>query len=166
MKTLICAALLTSLPVILHAQLLNGDEQFPVLNQIRWDMTRETILHLCASEKLKIGGNDTTITFEAKLLGVEAKTFVRFKSKAERPWGIDVKFKELSEKLVDTLASHITRITGELPRKAAKEKNLILMTMRMEIAAWKTKTDRISLMVGRQNKSIFDINLSLMPVSQ
>lgn len=166
MRIAICAALLVSLPTILQAQVLGGDERFPVLNQIRWDMSREKILHLCASEKLNTSGNDTTVTFEAKFLGVEAKTYVRFKGKAERPWGIDVKFNELSEKLVDTLVNHFTRITGETPRKAAKEKNLVLMTMRMELAAWKTKTDKIRLIVGRRDKSIFDINLSLEPASR
>jgi len=128
-------------------------------------MNKEYLISLCAAAKVNVGGNDTTVTFESRFLGSEAKIFVRFKNKAEKPWGIDVKFKEATEKLLDTLVNHFTRTTGESPRTAAKEKNLVLITMRMEIALWKTKTENIRLLVGRQGKSIFDINLSLGPAS-
>jgi hypothetical protein len=42
----------------------------------------------------------------------------------------------------------------------------LLITLRMEVAAWKSKTERITLVVGKKNKSIFDINLSIAPLAQ
>jgi hypothetical protein len=164
MRKVICAVLLTTLPAIPHAQELKDDDQLKPLNQIRWNMSKEEVLQICNANKLRIGGSDTTVTFDAVFFGVDAKAFVRFKNKAEKPWGIDVKFKELSEKLLDTIVNHFTRITGKPPVRAEKEKSLLLVTMRMEIAAWKTNADKIMLMVGRQNKSIFDINLSFQPI--
>ena len=165
MRMAICAALLIALPTILHAQVLEGDEQFPLLNQLRWDMSREKVLNICAANKANTGGNDTTVMFDARFFGAEAKTIVRFKSKPERLRGIEVKFKDLTEKLLETLVSHFTRTAGESPLKAEKEKSLLLITLRIEITAWKTKTEKIRLMVGRQNKSIIDISLSIEPAS-
>jgi hypothetical protein len=164
MKIAICAAFITVFSATLHAQVLNGDVRFPLLNQIRWDMSREKVLSLCTANRINVGENDTTVSFDMKVFDVEAKTLVRFKNKAEKPWLIEVKFKELTDKLVDTLVNHFTRTTGESPLRAAKEKSLLLITMRMEVAAWKTKTEKIRLLVGRQGKSIFDINLSFDPV--
>jgi hypothetical protein len=152
------------MPTILDAQVLNGDEQFPVVNQIRWDMSRDAIIKVCAANNLSTSENDTMLTFDAKFFGAEAKSVVRFKNRAQQPWGINVKFKELTEKLLESLVDHFTRTTGESPLKAEKEKNLLLITMRMEITAWKTKTEKITIMVGRRNKAIFDINLSITPI--
>jgi hypothetical protein len=164
MKIALYVVLITTLPTILQAQVLNGDERFPVVNQIRWDMSKEGILKVCSANKVTVGGNDTIVSFEVRALDAKAKAYVRFKNKAERPWVIEVKFNELTEKIVDTLINHFTRTTGESPRRAAKEKSLLLFTMRMELAVWKTKLEHIRLMVGKQGKSIFDINLSIAPV--
>jgi len=160
------SVLVVMLPALLRAQVLNGDEQFPLLNQIRWDMSRQTILNLCAAHGTNGRGNDMAVTFDARFFGADANAFVRFKNGAERPQLIDVKFKELTEKLLDTLVSHFTRVLGESPIRAEKEKSLLLITLRMEVAAWKTKTERITLVVGKKNKSIFDINLSIAPLAQ
>lgn len=166
MRVIICAAFFALLPTTLRAQVLDGDERFPLLNQIRWDMNKERVLNICAVNKVSAGETDTTVTFDMKVLDFGAKTFVRFKDKTEKPWVIEVKFKELTEKLVDTLVYHFTRTTGESPLRAAKEKSLLLITMRMELAAWKTKAEKIRLMVGRRGDSIFAITLSLEPVSR
>ena len=163
MRIIIYAALITALPTILHAQILNGDDRFPLFHQIRWDMNKERVLHVCAANNVNAIETDTTVTFDMRVFDVEAKAFVRFKDKTEKPWVIEVKFKELTEKLVDTLVNHFTRTTGESPLRAAKEKSLILITMRMELVAWKTKMDKIRLIIGRRGDSIFAINLSLGP---
>ena len=165
MKTAISAVLIAVLSTALRAQVLNGDDRFPFLNEIRWDMNKESLLRVCAANKLNVSRSDTMIAFNVKAFGVEARAFVRFKSKADKPWVIEVKFKELTEKLVDTLVKHFTLTTGESPLRASKEKNLILVTMRMEFAVWKTKSEHIRLVVGKQGKSIFDINLSIQPTT-
>ena len=164
MKTAISAVLMAVLSTALQAQVLDGDERFPFLNEIRWDMNREALLRVCAAKKVNVSRNDTMIAFNVKALDVEARAFVRFKEKADKPWGIEVKFNELTENLVDTLVNHFTLTTKESPLRASKEKNLILVTMRMEFAVWKTKSEHIRLVVGKQGKSIFDINLSIQPV--
>lgn len=166
MRIAIYAAFIAVIPTILQAQLLNGDVRFPLLNQIRWDMSKEKVVNVCFANKANIGGNDTLITFEAKYFGVDAKTFIRFNNKAQRPSGIEVKFKELSEKLLDTLVSHFTRTTGESPVRAEKEKSLLLITVRIEVAMWKTGTEKIRLVIGRRNMSIFDLNLSFDPATR
>lgn len=166
MRMAICMAFIMALPTILHAQVLKGDDQFALLNQMRWDMSKEEVLRVCNANKTKIGGNDSTVTFDAVFFGLEAKTIARFKNKAERLEKIEVRFKEQTEKLLETLVSHFTLTTGESPVRAEKEKSLLLITMRMEIAGWKTKAEKILLMVGRRNNSIFDIYLSIAPISR
>jgi len=166
MKKIVCMALLAALPTLLHAQVLKGDDQFSFLNQLRWDMSKEEVLRVCNANKTKIGGSDTTVTLDATLIGAEAKVIMRFKNKGERLEKIEVRFKEQTETLLETVVSHFTRTTGESPVRAEKEKSLLLITMRMEIAGWKTKAEKVILMVGRRNSSIFDMYLSIAPISR
>ncbi len=166
MRIRLCTSLVMVTVMAIQAQVLNGDQRFPVLNQIQWGMNKEMVLSLCAANNVKVGGNDSTITFDADFFGIPSKAVVRFKDNAKRLQWLEVKFKEHPVHLPDTLASHFTRTLGGEPGRTEKEKSALLITLRMEIAVWKTTKGSVTLLVAKQNKSIFDVSLTIRPTTQ
>ena len=163
MKTGICTALSLVLPVLMQAQILDGDPRFPLVSQIRWDMNRTNIVSLCTAGKVSVGGNDSTVTFDTSVLGVPATAMVRLMKESDRPRQVEIRFKEWPESLPDSLVTHFTRATGRPPARVEKEKSVLLFTIRMEVAVWKTPREKINLIVAKRNGSTYDVYLSILP---
>jgi len=166
MEIRLYALLVTVTTVAIQAQVLNGDQRFPVLNQIQWGMSKENVLDLCAANNIKPGGNDSTITFDADFFETPAKAVVRFRDNAKKLQWLEVKFKEHPKHLLDTLVSHFTRTLGGEPARTEKEKSALLFTLRMEVAMWKTAKESVTLLVAKQNDSIFDVCLTIRPMTR
>lgn len=164
MKTGVYTLLALVLSVVTEAQVLDGDQQFPVLNKMRWDMSRENILALCAASRITTSGNDSTITFDSEFFSAPAKVIARFREGQRRPWTIEVKFQDPKEHIPDTLVNYFTRKVGKPPANAEQKKSALLFTLRVGLSMWKTATERITLLVGRRNNSVFEVTLGIRPV--
>lgn len=163
MNISVSAFLAIALSVTAQAQVLDGDQRFPVLNTIQWDMSRKDIHNLCAAHNIITAGNDSTLTFDSNFFSTPAKVVVRFTKNSRGPWTIEVKFLKRSEHLADTLSGYFTRKLKMAPAKANQEKSALLFTLRMEVSVWKTAKERITLLLAKRDGSVFDISLAVSP---
>ena len=163
MKILSLIVMVTLLPVFAQSQLLSGDRSFPLLREVLWGMSKAEVMASCTSNKPGTAPSDSLIVFDASFFGAPAKVFMWLTGSTRRLGKIDVKFIEPGQSLQDTLTYHLTRITGASPMKIEKEKSVLLFTLRMEVAVWKAKTERIILTAAKKGKSVFDVHFSLEP---
>lgn len=150
-------------PAVVQAQILNGCLRLPILQELRWGMSRAEVIAICAAHNISVQGVDSIATLDAVLFAVPTKVSMLLKGKTKRLGQVDVKFTDHNQALADTLVRQLTALIGDSPVKVEKEKNVLLFTLRMEIAMWQTKTERLALVVGKKGSSIFEIKLIIMP---
>jgi hypothetical protein len=148
-----------------RSQLLAGDEQFPIVNQIRWDMNASDIRNLCENQSTSIYETDSTLVFRMKCFGVFARTKVQFNRSSHIPLMVDIGFEESTEPLRDTLINHFTATTGKRPLVTTKEKNMILFTFKIELSSWKNDTDTFSVMTMGRGNSLLGLSVLISPTS-
>jgi hypothetical protein len=162
MKRILMVLFVTTSSVA-QEQVLSGDQQFPLLRELRWGMTRAEVVAACAARGVSVSEDDSSITLDAALFGEPTKTTMRLKGTTKRLGQVDIRFIDRSQALADTLTRRLTRFTGDSPMKVEKEKSVLLFTLRMEISVWETKTERLTLVVGKKGSSIFEIKLLVLP---
>ena len=94
------------------------------------------------------------------------RTEIQFDQEQKRLKLVQAKFKEPTRALEDTLLRHLTKTYGADPYRTAKEKSLLIVTVRMEMAIWKSSTEVVNLITAMRGDSIFDVSLVLFPPSK
>jgi hypothetical protein len=159
-------AVLIGLTSTASSQILNHDEDFPVLNEMRWDMSLSEARSLCEARHVLRGSSDSSVTFEMSYLGFPASAELTFDHGSGTMSHIQVKFKEPTKTIEDTLVNHFTRTCGREPVRQVKEKSLLIITIRMEAAVWKLPSAVVELVTAKRNDSIFDLHLVLLPLAK
>jgi len=148
---------------ITGAQILNRDTSFPVLNEMRWEMSLNEARSLCESHHVLENSTDSTINFGVNYFGFSARTEIVFDRSSMTMARIQVKFNDAAKAIEDSLVNHFTLTTGSAPYRQVKEKSLLIMTIRMEIAAWKLPTEIVNLITAKRNDTLFELHLGILP---
>ena len=126
-------------------------------------MSSKEVRSLCETRNVLESVTDSTVIFGLSYFGFPARIQISFDRKSATMTGIEVKFKEPTKVIEDTLVNHFTRVTGNVPFRQAKEKSVLIITIKMEVAAWKFPTEAVSLIGAKRNDVMFDLHLSLLP---
>ncbi len=148
-------------PVLAVAQILGGDQNFPVLNEIRWEMSASEIQSLCNSKWSATSSTDSTMVYNASFFGAATRTKIQFDHNSRKPRMIDIGFEQPTSAMRDTLVSYFTLTTGKPPVITTKEKSAIIFTIKFEIAAWKTGKETVGVMTAMRGTSIVGLSLVL-----
>lgn len=163
-QQLVCGLLvMLGVAPIARGQLLNGDANFPILNEIRWESKMSEVRSLCKSRHAAQSSTDSTIIISGSMLGFMARTEMQFDEGSKTLKSVQAKFNEPTKTLVDSLTRHFTRIFGRDPLRTVKEKSVIIMTIRMEIATWRSSRGLVNLVTAMRNDALFNASLTLIP---
>jgi hypothetical protein len=146
-----------------RGQLLDGDPNFPILNEIRWDSGMKEVRNLCETRHVIQNSTDSAMIISAPMLGFAARTEVQFDRELKTIKLIQVKFEESTKSLVDSVTSYFTRTLGRQPILTVKEKSLLIVTVRMELASWRSPTGVVSLVTAKRGDSLFNASLMMGP---
>jgi hypothetical protein len=146
-----------------RAQLLNGDANFPILNEIRWESKMNEVRSLCERRHAVESSTDSAIIISAPMLGFKVRTEMQFDQGSKTLKTVQAKFNEPTKTLVDSLTSHFTRIFGRAPIRTVKEKSVIIMTIRMEMAVWRSSAGLVNLVTATRGDAPFSASLLLHP---
>jgi hypothetical protein len=144
-------------------QLIRGDENFPVINELRWGETMSEVRILCEGRQPGVSSTDSVIILQLPVLGFAARTELQFDQKTKSLKQIQAKFKEPSKALADSITSYLIRILGRGPVRTVKEKSLLIFTVRLEMATWNSPTGLVNLVTATKGESLFDASLVFFP---
>lgn len=142
-----------------RGQLLNGDANFPVLHEIQWTSGMKDVRFLCESRHIVQSSTDSSMIINSPMLGFAALTEIQFAGDLKTIKLIQVKFNEATTALVDSITSHFIRIMGHQPIRTVKEKSLLIFTIRMEVASWKSRTGIVNLFASKRGESLFSASI-------
>jgi len=142
-----------------RGQLLNGDTNFPILHEIQWKSSMMEVRGLCEAGNIAQTTTDSTMILIAPMLGFPARTEVQFDRELKTIKLIQVKFDEATTTLIDSVTNHFIRTMGHKPILTVKEKSLIIVTVRLEVSSWKSRTGVVSLFAGKRGDSLFSASL-------
>jgi len=151
------------IPIPTASQLLGGDPDFPVLNEIRWEMNASEIQGLCKDRWKLTRSTDTTIAYSVSFFGSASRVKIQIDVKSRKPRLIDIGFEEATMAMRDTLVYHFTRMAGKPPVITTKEKSAIIFTIKLETAFWKTSNETTAVMTGLRGSSVIAVSLILTP---
>jgi len=155
--------LLLGVATTARAQLLNGDVNFPILNEIRWESKMNEVRTICERRHAAESSTDSAIVISVPMLGFKARTEMKFDQGLKTLKSVQVKYHDCTKILVDSLTSHFTRIFGRGPIRTVKEKSFIVITLRIEMAMWRSSMGLVSLVTAMRDDSLFDASLVLYP---
>jgi hypothetical protein len=138
---------------------LNGDSKFSALDGVGWRKPMSETRSLYEENQKLLATTDSSLTLNTEFFGVAASTEVRFQDKHEGPAFIRIKFNEPTKALVDTICNHFTQFTRTTPATTATEKKLFMISLRIEIAKWKTEKESIVLTTAFRDGVIGDVGL-------
>jgi hypothetical protein len=163
-QQLVCGLLIMlGVTTTARAQLLNGDANFPILNEIRWESKTNEVRSLCERQHAVESSTDSAIIISAPMLGFMARTEMKFDQGSRTLKTVEANFNEPTKTLVDSLTSHFTRIFGRAPIRTVKEKSVIIMTLRMEMAVWRSSAGLVNLVTATRSDDPFSVRLLLRP---
>jgi hypothetical protein len=152
-------------PILVVAQMLNRDPNFPVLNEIRWDMRTNEIESLCGNRWKETSSTDSSMVYSSSFFGAATKTVIQIDPKSKQPRMINICFEEATDAMRDTLLNYFTLITGKSPVITTKEKSAIVFTLKLEMALWKLAKETVGVMTAMRGSSIVALSLILTPMS-
>jgi hypothetical protein len=155
----------TSFPTPASSQVLGGDPDFPVLNEIRWEMSASDIQGLCKNRWRQTMNTDSTMVYNASFLGIASRVKIQIDMTSKKPRMIDIGFEDATVATRDTLVNHFTRMAGKAPVVTTKEKSAIIFTIKFEMALWKSGSETIGVMTGMRGSSVIAVSLILTPTS-
>lgn len=160
----ICSLIaLLSIATVAKGQLLNGDKNFPVINELRWELTMNEVRGLCERHHVALTATDSAIVVNLPVLGFASRTELQFDQHLKTLKLVQAKFNEPTKALADSITSFLTRMLGRGPARTVKEKSLLIITIRMEMALWKSSTGIVNLVTAMRGESFFDASLVLFP---
>jgi len=163
-KPVLCSLLLASSVPAVQSQVLSSDPQFSVLHGVRWGMSMGEIRSLYESGHKLAGATDSSLTLSTEFFGIPAPTEIRFHQTRRGPVFIRIKFSEPSEALVDTISRHFTQLVQKAPATATTEKKLFTISLRIDVAKWKTDKESIVLTTAFRDGVIGDVGLIISMV--
>lgn len=146
-----------------RGQLLSGDENFPILNEIHWASTQNEVRDLCVRRHVEASQTDSAMVIRSPMVGFAARTELQFDQNLGTLKLVQVKFSKSTQTLVDSVTNHLARTIGRAPVRTVKEKSVLIMTLRMEIASWRLSTGLVNLVAAKRGDSLFDASLVLLP---
>jgi hypothetical protein len=158
---MLALALVLSPPA--SAQMLRGDRNFPVLNELNWNMSMEEVQSICQKNSVLESAKDSLIVLAVSFFGCSTRTEIQFDKEHKTLKLVQAKFKEPTKAAADTLLQHLTAICGRPPYRTVKEKSLLIVTIRMQMAVWRSPTEIVNLVTATGGDSIFDLSLVLFP---
>jgi len=155
--------LLLGVATTARAQLLNGDANFPILNEIRWESKMNEVRTICERRHAAESSTDSAIVISVPMLGFKARTEMKFDQGLKTLKSVQVKYNDCTKILVDSLTSHLTLMLKHAPFRTVKEKSVIIMTIRMEMATWRSSAGLVNLVTATRDNTLFDASLVLYP---
>jgi hypothetical protein len=146
-----------------NGQLIRGDVNFPIINELRWGVAMSEVQALCQTHQLVPSVTDSNIVLQVPVLGFGSRTELQFDQALKTLKRIQAKFSEPSKALADSVTNHLTRVLGRSPVRTAKEKSLLIVTIRLEMAMWNSPTGLVNLVTATRGESLFDASLVLIP---
>jgi len=156
--------LVCSVPAV-RSQVLPGDPQFSVLHVVGWGMSMGEIRSVYEKTQKLVDGTDSSLTLNTEYFGVPALTEFRFQHTRRGPAFIRIKFSEPSKNLVDTINRHFTQFVKKSPTTSATEKKLFTISLRIEVARWKTDKESVVLTTALRDGVIGDVGLIISMVA-
>jgi hypothetical protein len=144
-----------------QAQVLIGDPQFSALHDVGWGMSMAEIRSLYEKNKKLIGITDSSLTLSTEFFGVSAPTEIQFHQGRRGPALIRIRFSEPSNSLADTISRHFTQFVRKAPTITTTEKKLFTISLRIEIAKWKTEKESVVLTTALRDGAIGDVGLMI-----
>jgi hypothetical protein len=142
-----------------QAQVLAGDPAFSLLHRVRWGMPIHEIRMLYEGKQKLEATTDSTLTISTKYFDAPASTEIQFQRSRRGPALIRIRFDEPSKALVDTISNHLSQFLRTSPVVTATEKKLFTISLRIEIAKWKTEKESIILTTALRDGVIGDVGL-------
>jgi len=149
--------------MLVLAQVLGGNPNFPVLNEIQWEMKASEIQSLCANRWKETSNTDSAMVYSASFFGTSARVKIQVDPNSKMPRMIDIAFEQPTSAMRDTLVSRFTQTTGKAPFITTKEKSAIIFTIKLEMAIWKTGNETVSVMTAMRGSSIVALSIILAP---
>ena len=156
-------ALAMALAPTVSAQMLRGDKDFPVLNQLNWKMSMQEAQDICRKQGVAASVKDSMVVLEVSFFGSSTRTEIQFDRDLQKIKRVQAKFRDATKALEDTLGQRLTAICGMAPYKTTKEKNLLIVTLRIQMAIWRSPTEIVSLVTGSKGEDLMDLSLVLVP---
>lgn len=156
-------ALVMAAAVTAHAQMLRGDPAFPVLNELKWEMSMQEVQNFAAKQGVLERAKDSLVILNSSLFGSSTRTEIQFDQDLKKIKRVQAKFKDATKALEDSLVRHVTAICGGPPYRVTKEKNLLIVTLRIQMDIWRSPAEIVSLVTGWKGDEIMDLNLALSP---
>jgi hypothetical protein len=148
---------------VANGQMLNGDTNFPIISELRWELTMNEARSLCERHHVAVTSTDSAIVVTIPVLGFASRTELQFDQYSKILKSVQAKFNEPTKLLADSITSYLTRMLGRGPVRTVKEKSLLIITIRMEMALWKSSTGLVNLVTAMRGESLFDASLVLFP---
>lgn len=148
---------------VAKGQLLNGDTNFPIIHELRWELNISEVRNLCEERHVAMTSTDSTIVISIPILGFASRTELQFDQRLKTLKSVQAKFNEATKLLADSIISYLTRALGRGPVRTSKEKSLLIVTIRMEMALWRSSTGLVNLVTAMRGESLFDASLVLFP---
>ena len=162
-RSVFAVAVILVLAATAQAQMLRGDQSFPVLNELDWKMSMQEVQDLCQKRNVLVSAKDSSIILAVSFFGFSTRTEIQFDKELRILKLVQAKFKEPTKAMEDTLLQHITKICGTPPYRTVKEKTLLIFTVRMQMAVWRSPTELVNLVTAMRGDSLFDLSLVLFP---
>lgn len=146
-----------------RGQLLAGDPNFPILNDIQWGASISEVRDACIRRHIKESSTDSAVVLSEPMLGFAARTELQFNQNTKTLKLVQAKFSQPTKTLADSITNYFTRTLGRPPVRTVKEKSLLIVTLRMEIASWRLPTGLVNLVTAMNGESLFDASMVLLP---
>ena len=122
-------------------------------------MKADEIKDLCENRKTLLRTTDSTLVFQARFFEASTRAKVQFDRTSQLPQMVDVAFEEATTAIRDTLINHFTRKIGKPPLVTTKEKSMIIFTIKMEVASWRSGNEMINVMTMMRGSEILGVNM-------
>jgi hypothetical protein len=155
--------LMLSVATAARAQLLSDHANFPILDEIQWGASIGDVRGACGRRQVSEISTDSSIVLREPMLGFAARTELQFDQHAKGLRHVQVRFIEPNQIVVDSTTNYFTRTLNHPPFRTVKEKSLLIVTIRMEIASWRLPSGLVNLVTARRGESLFDASLILLP---
>jgi hypothetical protein len=151
------------LSTVAKGQLLNGDANFPIINELRWELTMSEVQSLCERHHVALTPTDSAIVITVPVLGFASRTELQFNGYSKTLKSVQAKFNDPTKLLADSITSYLTRTMGREPVRTVKEKSLLIITIRVEMALWNSSAGLVNLVTAMRGDSMIDASLVLFP---
>lgn len=161
--TIILVGMTLAVPAA-KAQILAGDGQFEIVNQLQWGMTANEAREACATRAPILTSTDSTLIFKITPFGVEARAKIQFERSSQRMIGIDIAFVEPTIGIRDSLINHFVNTVGKKPLFTTKEKSFVIFTIKTETASWVNGKEGIHIFSMMRGNEVLGVTLLLSPL--